>query len=188
MKLQMGLIDLTGKDLALVKTYQPYIQAGVEEVVSVFYDQVLSVPSLRKIIEERTQVDRLKQLLATYIVAMFEGEINEVSIKKKMKLAQMHFNIGLEPKWYMGTFQQLQEVFIRLFTKEMPTSLEREKAMLTVSKLVNFEMQIVLEEYDKENMKLRDEQYDIVKDELKGKVSAISEDANEVWRDFAFNW
>lgn len=63
----------------------------------------------------------------------------------------------------MGTFQQLQEVFIRLITEEMTDSSKQDKVMLTVSKLVNFEMQIVLEEYDKENMKLRVMQYDIVK-------------------------
>ncbi|WP_445322767.1 methyl-accepting chemotaxis protein [Psychrobacillus sp. FSL K6-2684] len=37
-------------------------------------------------------------------------------------------------------------------------------------------MQIVLEEYEKENVKLRQQQYDIVKTELKSKISSISED------------
>ena len=37
-------------------------------------------------------------------------------------------------------------------------------------------MQIVLEEYEKENVKLRQQQYDIVKSELKSKISNVSED------------
>lgn len=173
---QIDLIDLTSQDLAFVKSYQPSIQQGVEEIVSVFYKNVLAVPSLKKIIEERSAVERLKMLLGTYIVNMFEGQIDEESIQQKMKLAQMHFKIGLEPKWYIGMFQQLQEVFIRLITQQMTSSEEREKVMKTISKLVNFEMQIVLEEYDKENLKLREMQYDIVKTELKEKISSISED------------
>ena len=180
MQRQIKLINLTSEDLMLIKSFQPHVENGVEEVATVFYDNVLAVPSLRKIIEERTEVNYLKKLLSTYIIAMFDGVINESSIQKKMKLAQMHFKIGLEPKWYMGTFQQLQEVFIRLITKDMTSSDMREKVMLTVSKLVNFEMQIVLEEYDKENMKLREMQYDVVKKELKSQISSISEDLAEL--------
>jgi len=176
LKKQMELIGFTSQDMADVKSFQPYIKAGIDEIVSVFYEKVLEVPSLQLIIEERTKVDRLKQLLSDYIIGMFDGEMNEESIQKKMKLAQMHFKIGLEPKWYMGAFQQIQEVIVRLLAKEMKTAEQREKAMLIVSRLINFEMQIVLEEYEKENLKLRETQYEIVKLELKSQVSSISED------------
>lgn len=76
----------------------------------------------------------------------------------------------------MGTFQQVQEVIIRLINRELPVNDTQEKAVLTLSKLINFEMQIVLEEYGKENVKLREWQYEIVKTELKSKISSISED------------
>ncbi|WP_409370548.1 methyl-accepting chemotaxis protein [Lysinibacillus sp. 38-6] len=48
--------------------------------------------------------------------------------------------------------------------------------MLTVSKLINLEMQIVLEEYEKENVKIRNNQYNQIKNELKEKISLISQD------------
>ena len=107
---------------------------------------------------------------------MFDGVFNEETIERKRKLARMHFKIGLEPKWYMGTFQQLQEVIITLIGKDVTNPAQREQIMLTVSKLINLEMQIVLEEYEKENIELRNEQYDHVKNELKDKMSSISED------------
>ena len=50
------------------------------------------------------------------------------------------------------------------------------RAVLSISKLINFETQIVLEEYEKENLKLRELQYEEVKTELKGKISVLSED------------
>lgn len=176
LKKQMELIGFTAQDMAVIKSFQPYIKVGIDEIASVFYEKVLEVPSLRLIIEERTKVDRLKQLLRDYIIGMFDGEINEEAIQKKMKLAQMHFKIGLEPKWYMGAFQQIQEVIVRLLAKEIKSAEQREKAMLIVSRLINFEMQIVLEEYEKENLKLRETQYEIVKLELKSQISSISED------------
>lgn len=176
LKRQMELIGFTAEDMRAVKSFQPYIKAGIDEITSVFYEKVLEVPSLRLIIEERTNVERLKQLLSDYIIGMFDGDINEETILKKMKLARMHFKLGVEPKWYMGAFQQIQEVMVRLIVKEIKSTEHREQSMLILSRLINFEMQIVLEEYEKENLKLREAQYEIVKLELKNKVSSISED------------
>ncbi|KAA0966037.1 chemotaxis protein [Sporosarcina sp. ANT_H38] len=177
---QMKLIGFTTQDLAIVKSFQPFIKEGIDEIVSVFYEKVLAVPSLRLIIDERTKVDRLKQLISTYIIGMFDGKMDEESIQKKMKIAQMHFKIGLAPKWYMGAFQQIQEVIIRLVTTGIKATDQREKAMLIVSRLINFEMQIVLEEYEKENVRLREAQYEIVKSDLKNQIYSISEDLAEL--------
>ncbi|MFK2827090.1 globin-coupled sensor protein [Bacillus sp. B190/17] len=175
LKKQIELIDLTEQDLALIKSFQPLVTKNIDEIVSVFYNKVLAVPVLRQIIEERSTIDRLKQTLSTYIIGMFNGEINAPSIEKRVKVAQMHFKIGLEPKWYMGTFQQVKEVIIRVVNKELPSNDRQEQAMISISKLINFEMQIVLEEYEQENAKLRDQQYEQVKSELKNKISYISE-------------
>lgn len=173
---QMELIEFTQKDLAMVKSYQPIVKKGIDEIAKIFYERVLDVPSLRQIIEERTQVDRLKRLISSYIIDMFDGEMNEAAIQKKMHLAKIHFSFGLEPKWYMGAFQQIQEAIVRLIVKDLPSIEEREQAITIVSKLINFEMQIVLEEYEKENIRLRASQYEVVKLELKNRISAISED------------
>jgi len=175
LQLQMELIGLTSDDLHRIQSFQPHVEKGIEEIVSVFYERVLEIPSLRKIIEERTKIERLKQTVGSYMIEMFSGNITEQTIEQKRKIAQMHFKIGLEPKWYMGTFHQIQNIIISLINKETDSYYLKEKTIWTVSKLINFEMQIVLEEYEKENEKLRKKQYDLVKEELKNKISAICE-------------
>ncbi|MBD8032164.1 globin-coupled sensor protein [Solibacillus merdavium] len=170
---QMKLIGIQEENLRQIKSYQPYIAEGVSTITDVFYESVLAISSLREIIEERTKIERLKKLLDVYIVSMFDGIFNDETIEAKRKLASMHFKIGLDPKWYMGTFQKLQEVMITLICKDIKDLALREQINLNVSKLINLEMQIVLEEYEKENIKLRSEQYNIVKQELKGNLSSI---------------
>lgn len=51
---QMELIGFTAQDMKFVKSFQPYIKNGIDEITSVFYEKVLEVPSLRRIIDERT--------------------------------------------------------------------------------------------------------------------------------------
>lgn len=173
---QMKLIGLQEDDFHRLKSYQRFIIDGIEEIAEVFYKNVLAIPSLRKIIEERTEIDPLKKTLGSYIISMFDGIFNEQTIERKRKLARMHFKIGLEPKWYMGTFLQLQEAIIALIVRDSTDSSLHDQVTLSVSKLINLEMQIVLEENEKENIRLRNAQYDLVKTELKNKISSISED------------
>lgn len=173
---QMKLIGIKEDNLRSLKSYQPFVAAGIQEITEVFYRNVLAIPSMRKIIEDHTKIDRLKKLMGSYIISMFDGIFNEEAIERKRKLAHMHFKIGLEPKWYMGTFQQLQEVTIGIIVKNITDSVLREQISLNVSKLINLEMQIVLEEYEKENIKLRNAQYNVVKNELKDKMSSMSQD------------
>lgn len=173
---QMKLIGIHEDDLRKIKSYQPYIEKGIHEITDVFYEKVLAIPSLRKTIEEHTQIERLKKKLGSYVIAMFDGIFNEETIERKRRLARMHFQIGLEPKWYIGTFHHIQEIIVNLIVKNISNPAAREEVMLTIYKLINLELQIVLEEYDLENIKLRNEQYNLVKNDLKQKISSISED------------
>ena len=50
LKKQMDLIGLTEHDLSLIKSFKPFVQEHIEEIVSTFYDKVLAVPHLREII------------------------------------------------------------------------------------------------------------------------------------------
>ena len=105
---------------------------------------------------------------------MFDGELTQKTIEQKRQLAQIHFRMGLDPKWYMGTFQQIQENIIRLLVEDETIHTKPLVIATVVSRWINFEMQIVLEEYEKENQRLISEQYNIVKEELKNSISSIS--------------
>lgn len=172
---QMQLIQFTLDDLTNLQTYEPFVRKGIEEVVTTFYDKVLNVPDLRRLIEERANMEYLKRGLADYIIGMFDGIFDEEAIQKKEKLAAIHFHMGVEPKWYVGMFFQIEQVLVRLISKSMNSVVQKEHAARTVGKLLNLEMQIVLEAYEKNNEIIRKEQYERVKNELKGKISSISE-------------
>ena len=180
---QMKFIGIQENDLRRIKSYQQFIIAGIEEITDVFYQNVMLIPSLRKIIEDRTQIDRLKKTIGSYIISMFDGIFNDETIEHKRKIARMHFKIGLDSKWYMGTFQKLQETIITLICHDIMDPKLRENITLTVSKLINLEMQIVLEENEKENDRLRSAQYEIVKNELKDKIYSIIQNLADLTED-----
>lgn len=160
----------------MLKNLQPFIARHIEEIVEAFYQKILLVPSLNHIIQEHSTVNRLKQTLQTHIFEMFSGDINNEYIHKRLRVAHSHFKIGLLPKWYIGAFQQVLVEIMKLINGMNWLPQHKEKAILASSKIISFETQLVLEEYEKENLKLRESDYERVKGELKRSISLLSQD------------
>lgn len=171
---QMRMIDLTEEDLRLLRLMKPVVEQRIDDITNQFYNTVLGVNKLEAIILEHSSIDRLKKTLREHIIEIFDGNVNEEYIAKRLKIANIHKRIGLEPKWYLSAFQNLQNVFITAIYNETHTDAERIKLVQTVTKSLNLEQQLVLEEYEKENIREKEEQYLLVKNELKHKIAEFS--------------
>lgn len=171
---QMRMIDLTEEDLRLLRLMKPVVERRIDDITDQFYNTVLGVNKLEAIILEHSSIERLKKTLREHIIEIFDGNVNEEYIAKRLKIANIHKRIGLEPKWYLSAFQNLQNVFITAIYNEAHTDVERIKLVQTVTKLLNLEQQLVLEEYEKENIREKEEQYLLVKNELKQKIAEFS--------------
>ncbi|WP_193062006.1 globin-coupled sensor protein [Oceanobacillus oncorhynchi] len=146
--LQLKISRLTKQDLAVARLLKPVIQENIDIIIDAFYANLALSPELMDIIEDNSSVSRLKQTLATHVIEMFSGEINQAFIDKRRRIAQVHVHIGLQPKWYIASFQEL---FFQISKLVSDTYQDKENflyAIQVVNKLLNFEQQIVLEAYE----------------------------------------
>ncbi|WP_410512488.1 globin-coupled sensor protein [Paenibacillus sp. BR2-3] len=171
---QMKMIDLTEEDLNLLRKMKPAIERNIDYITDQFYNTVLGVGKLEAIIIEHSTIDRLKKTLRDHLIEIFDGNVDEKYVAKRLVIARIHKKVGLEPKWYLSAFQNLQNVFIRVIYNETNNDVERLGVVQTVTKLLNLEQQLVLEAYEKENIREKEEQYEIVKNELKQKIAEFS--------------
>nr|WP_325048701.1 protoglobin domain-containing protein [Peribacillus glennii] len=74
---------------------------NIDGIVENFYSNLAHEPSLTKIIEDHSSVDRLKKTLTHHLVQLFSGRIDEGFVKQRQIIAHVHVRIGLQPKWYM---------------------------------------------------------------------------------------
>ena len=104
---QIKMIALTLDDLKMINILQPYVMENINEIVEQFYKNLTNEPSLLKIINNNSTIDRLKQTLTQHISEMFDGIIDQSYIQKRIQIAHVHVKIGLQTKWYMCAFQDL---------------------------------------------------------------------------------
>lgn len=173
---QLNMIDLTEEDLKLLHTIQPFILEHIDETVNSFYKSVIDVEELRVIITDHSTVERLRETLRQHLIELFSGSIDDEFINKRIRIAEVHQRIGLAPRWYMGAFQNLQNTFLDLLSHHISSRDECLAIDKSLTKLLNFEQQLVLEAYESKNTELRESQYNAIKQELKGKITSVSEE------------
>lgn len=74
---QIKMLQMTDDDLKFLKAFQPYVEENIEAIVDYFYDAIGMEPSLTKIIDDNSSVERLKKTLKKHIREMFSGQIDE---------------------------------------------------------------------------------------------------------------
>jgi len=171
---QMKMIDFTIDDLRLIKVLQPLIEENIDQFAEVFYSSILKIDHLKNIIESHSTVDKLKKTLRIHIIEMFNGRIDQSYLDKRYLVAKAHYRIGLEPAWYMGAFQNLQNVLRSIVFKEFNNLEVLQPILLALTKIISLEQQIVLEAYEHENMEKLNIQFHNGKADLKSTMSNVS--------------
>jgi len=176
---QLEMIELTHRDLAILTQLKPWVEEKIDWIVSRFYETLEKEPSLFEIIHRHSSVERLKKTLTTHVIEMFEGRIDEAFIEKRTRIAVTHLKIGLLPKWYMCAFQQLQLSIIEAIVPHLDDPSLLIESVKTITKILNFEQQLVLEQYEKANEKIR-MQMEQVKNDLKLQLQATAQELSGI--------
>ncbi|MDX1770391.1 MAG: globin-coupled sensor protein [Planococcaceae bacterium] len=176
---QIQMIDLTKNDLAVIRQLQPHIQPHLEDLVTHFYQALEYGSGLNEIIQKNSSVDRLKVTLKRHLDEMFEGQINQAYINQRHTIAHVHVRIGLGTKWYMGSFQSLVSGLTDIiFSLNMSTA-DNILAIKAITKVLNFEQQLVIEAYDAQHERIRQEAAD-TKESLISTVRTTAEELGAI--------
>ncbi len=175
---QLAIIQLGKRDLAIAKIIQPYFENYMDTIVTNFYDQIQVEKSLQKIILDNSSVERLKGTLRKHLYELFEGVINDEYVKQRYRIAHVHVMIGLKTKWYMAAFQSLFHTFSDILQQYIVDKEELLEAINVVSKLLNLEQQLVLEAYEEEMERMKQEEQE--KKKIKDRVTTTAEELSAV--------
>lgn len=156
---KLSFIEFDSADHEILERYAPLLLKLIPDMVNRFYDKLQTVPDLDQIIRRNSSYDRLKNTLSQHLQEMLTHPIDARYLEKRQKVAEKHVQIGLPGAPYLASFQLLQNTVIETLLHN-DKSLDREesiKLIQSVSKIFNFEQQLVIERYDayREALKMR---------------------------------
>lgn len=157
---QILLLNLTKEDLAIILHFKQYATELVPLMVDEFYNTISKASELTHIINTNSSINRLKVTLTRHITAIFDGCINHTYVEDRKRIAHIHVVIGLPSKWYLNSFQALNNTFIT-FCEQLDLPLnDFKRAVNAFAKVINFEQQIVIEAYDEEQTEIQQHHID----------------------------
>lgn len=174
-KEKLSMIHLEEKDLEIIASIQPLVEKYIDEVVDEFYKTILQVEELRTIINRNSSIDRLRQTLRAHLIDLFKGKLDASFYEKRLRVAKIHYRIGLKPAWYMGAFQNLQNSLFRNIMKEIHDLEEIKEIWTAVSKVLSLEQQLVLEAYNEETEQKIQSTFEEGQKDLQSKIYHVSQ-------------
>lgn len=152
------------------------MEENIDLVVSRFYQTILDVDHLQSIVQQNSSVDRLRNTLRIHLCEKFNGKMDGAFVSKRIQVAETHVKIGLDPKWYIAAFQNLQDTLVDVVHNQVENKEDLRLITKVISKIFNFEQQLVLEAYEKENLRQREAQYEQVKADLKERIALTGQE------------
>lgn len=176
---QLQLLKLTREDLAIIKQLQPYTHDLIPIMVEQFYGAISLSNDLVNIIKNTTQIERLKVTLHKHLEDIFKCQIDSAYIEERKVIAHVHVRIGLQSKWYIASFQSLMTTFIDFIQSIQMPSHDMGRAINAFSKIINFEQQLVIEAYELEEQRIRNEE-ELIKQKLIDRIQHTTTELNGI--------
>ena len=134
-----------------------------------------NIPEYIEIVDKYSNKERWIDVHGSFLIQMFHGQIDDTYINKLIKIAKGHHRLGVQPQWYVASFQILTQNVQKVLYESTPNSKEYFLFSNAVARLMNFHQQIILEALDRENIESKQREYQQIKEDLKGKIFETSE-------------
>ncbi|MDQ0207203.1 globin-coupled sensor protein [Alkalicoccobacillus murimartini] len=183
--IQLEMIHLSKKDIIHLMQIKHAVCASIDEITDSFYQSIIQQPNLLSMINAHSSVEKLKNTLKAHILDMFSGTLNRDFVDKRKRIATAHVRIGLQSKWYLAAFCNLQSAIFQVIAKDSRLlDSQKFEAFDSIAKILSFEQQLVMDSYEKQDQ-VRNEQEHARRTELldrmnqsAGELAAISIETN----------
>jgi len=172
---QMNAIGLTADDLQIAKTVQALINENAQTIAGQYFEAMCEIPQYQTIVEAHSNRDRWIQVHGHFLGKMFDGLINDNYLAHLQKLARGHHGLGVLPQWYVATFQIFFEKIQGCLYQSIPNFEEFYTISASVSKILNFNQQVIIEALEKVNLEAKQEEFQKIKEDLKSRIFETSD-------------
>lgn len=145
---KLNYIHLSSFQKEQLQQLHSVVDGQIDQIIGTFYDEIMQVAELRKIVEKYSSVAKLKQTFNTYLKGLLKDSIDERYIKSRKVIGQVHDKIGLHPEWFMGAYHILRRSLIPIIVEEYQHDPQQLSDMIiALDSVTTFDNVLMIEEY-----------------------------------------
>jgi heme-based aerotactic transducer len=167
---QLKLIGLNEEDLSMTKHIEYFIKANADTLVEFIYDKLGSQAGLVNIITSHSSLQKHIGILKQHLLNIFGADIDDSYVERRVRIAHVHVKIGLEIRFYVAAMQVIVNAISEVAQKAGYSMEDIMAMILTSTKLLNLEQQLVLHFYE---LKIKEER-ELIKDNVSKMASELA--------------
>jgi signal transduction histidine kinase len=145
---RQGFLGLAAQDGLNVRKLRAVFAEHARHFAERFYQHLLAHPHTASFLRDPQQLERLKTLQASYFAELLEGTFDAAYFEGRLRVGLAHQQVGLEPDWYLGAYNQYIQLTFPLFARAFGDHLEEVlPLLLSLVKVIFLDIGLALETY-----------------------------------------
>jgi diguanylate cyclase (GGDEF)-like protein len=161
------LFDISVRDEAALRACLPVVSEIADAVIWEYFDGLLQVPEVTRIITDGEVLMRLRATMRSYLLSMFSGDYERSYVDSRLKIGRIHARIGLLPKVYISALHGLEEIVSGRLRDAGATP----QALRSLRKMFMFDLQFFFDTYVQSLVG----QVDAAREELEGYTQTLEQ-------------
>ena len=153
--LRLRWLQLTDRDVALVREAAVFLRPRADDIVRRFYDHSFAFPEfVRKVEESGSNRARLEGTQKDYFLRLLDAKFDDDYFEHRLRLGRTHAVLNVEPRWNVGNYA----VYSRLVFDELAKKLKGQKLVETIeafAKVFVLDASLAVEAYISEGVLAR---------------------------------
>jgi len=115
LKTRLAFIEMTDERRAHLRAAKPHIEAAMPAALDVFYNHLRQWPQMRAMFGDNPEqsMDSARRAQFDHWRNIAAAKFDEDYARQVQKVGDVHKNIGLEPRWYLGGYAVLVGNIVR---------------------------------------------------------------------------
>ena len=141
------LLDFTTSDVTHLKKALSLVESEIDEIVELFYLQMLAVDEIGLIIGDSDSLSRLKSYQKKYVLDLFSGKYDSEYVNSRLRIGLVHKRIGVETKHYLSAMALLRKILVEWISLGCDDKESIPHILSALDKILNFDIQLVFDTY-----------------------------------------
>ncbi len=146
---------LTDGDAALLVQMKPTLEKHADAMVTDFYTNLDQHDTLRNLLDAQPgRREKLGVHLRAWILSLATGTYDAAYLERRYKIGERHVEVGLDPRWVIGAMSFCRSLVAPTMAAEFADTAVRLPREMALNKVMDLDLNIMLQSYDDRRMDL----------------------------------
>lgn len=149
----LAFLGIDEETLSSVREAAVILAYYKDELVDVFYENIVVVHNFHELIDEHSTVARLKITMEQYVEQFLQADVNKAYIKSRVMIGNVHSRINLPAEKFIIAHHLLTQLMTTILMEKIKEKDQLMRVILAVQKLAAFDQQLIVAVYTEETFK-----------------------------------